>query len=82
MLAPALLEWFSWRSLFLMNVPIGLLALLLGIGVLPDSEPAERKPLIASGIGLLMIAISRMHHAQALLDPFNQAMVLVRLWPA
>lgn len=92
MLAPALgplcgsllLEWFSWRSLFLMNVPIGLFALLLGIGVLPDSEPAERKPfdligylLIASGIGLLMIAISRMHHAQALLDPFNQGMVLV-----
>lgn len=94
MLAPALgplcgsllLEWFSWRSLFLMNVPIGLLALLLGIGVLPDSEPAERKPfdligylLIASGIGLLMIAISRMHHARALLDLFNQAMVLVAL---
>ncbi|MCK9735808.1 MULTISPECIES: DHA2 family efflux MFS transporter permease subunit [Pseudomonas] len=92
MLAPALgplcgslmLEWFSWRSLFLMNVPIGLLALLLGVGVLPDSEPAERKPfdligylLVASGIGLLMIAISRMHHAQALLDPVNQAMVLV-----
>ncbi|KPW24975.1 YhcA [Pseudomonas amygdali pv. aesculi] len=92
MLAPALgplcgslmLEWFSWRSLFLMNVPIGLLALLLGVGVLPDSEPVERKPfdligylLVASGIGLLMIAISRMHHAQALLDPFNQGMVLV-----
>ncbi|RMT28458.1 YhcA [Pseudomonas syringae pv. solidagae] len=91
MLAPALgplcgslmLEWFSWRSLFLMNVPIGLLALLLGVGVLPD---AERKPfdligylLVASGIGLLMIAISRMHHAQALLDPVNQAMVLVAL---
>lgn len=92
MLAPALgplcgsllLEWFSWRSLFLMNVPIGLLALLLGVGVLPASEPAERKPfdligylLIASGIGLLMVAISRMHHAEALLDPLNQAMVLV-----
>ncbi|KPW68276.1 YhcA [Pseudomonas syringae pv. broussonetiae] len=92
MLAPALgplcgslmLEWFSWRSLFLMNVPIGLLALLLGVGMLPDSEPVERKPfdligylLVASGIGLLMIAISRMHHAQALLDPFNQGMVLV-----
>ncbi|WP_122869653.1 MFS transporter, partial [Pseudomonas viridiflava] len=79
-----LLEWFSWRSLFLMNVPIGLLALVLGVGVLPASEPPERKPfdligylLIASGIGLLMVAISRMHHAEALLDPLNQAMVLV-----
>ncbi|MBP0949110.1 DHA2 family efflux MFS transporter permease subunit [Pseudomonas sp. 20GA0080] len=92
MLAPALgplcgsllLEWFSWRSLFLMNVPIGLLALVLGSDVLPASEPPERKPfdlvgylLIASGIGLLMVAISRMHHAEALLDPLNQGMVLV-----
>ncbi|MEE5062906.1 DHA2 family efflux MFS transporter permease subunit [Pseudomonas alliivorans] len=92
MLAPALgplcgsllLEWFSWRSLFLINVPIGLLALVLGSGVLPASEPPERKPfdlvgylLIASGIGLLMVAISRMHHAEALLDPLNQGMVLV-----
>lgn len=91
MLAPAvgplcgslLLEWFSWRSLFLMNVPIGLIALLMGLGVLPDSEPTERKPfdltgyvLIASGIGLLMVAISRMHHADALLEPANVGMLL------
>jgi EmrB/QacA subfamily drug resistance transporter len=92
MLAPAvgplcgslLLEWFSWRSLFLMNVPIGLVALLMGLAVLPASEPAERKPfdlagylLIASGIGLLMVAISRLHHAAGLLDPLNLVMALV-----
>ncbi|WHS63029.1 DHA2 family efflux MFS transporter permease subunit [Pseudomonas sp. G2-4] len=90
MLAPAvgplcgslLLEWFSWRSLFLINVPIGLLALVLGFGVLPASEPPERKPfdfagylLIASGIGLLMVATSRLHHAGGLVDPFNLAML-------
>jgi EmrB/QacA subfamily drug resistance transporter len=92
MLAPAvgplcgslLLEWFSWRSLFLMNVPIGVVALAMGLGVLPASEPAERKPfdlagylLIASGIGLLMVAISRLHHAQGLEDPLNLGMLLV-----
>ncbi len=90
MLAPAvgplcgslLLEWFSWRSLFLMNVPIGLVALILGLGVLPASEPPERKPfdgagylLIASGIGLLMVATSRLHHADGLLDPLNLGML-------
>nr|WP_274388886.1 DHA2 family efflux MFS transporter permease subunit [Pseudomonas chlororaphis] len=94
MLAPAvgplcgslLLEWFSWRSLFLMNVPIGVVALLMGLAVLPASEPAERKPfdlagylLIASGIGLLMIAISRLHHAAALANPMNLGMLLVAL---
>ncbi|MGV8842733.1 MAG: DHA2 family efflux MFS transporter permease subunit [Pseudomonas sp.] len=94
MLAPALgplcgsllLEWFSWRSLFLMNVPIGVLALLLGIGVLPSGEAAERKPfdlagylLIAAGIGLLMIAVGRLRHAQALSDPLNLGMLLAAI---
>lgn len=94
MLAPAvgplcgslLLEWFSWRSLFLMNVPIGVVALLMGLAVLPAAESAERKPfdlagylLIASGIGLLMIAISRLHHAAGLVDPMNLGMLLVAL---
>ncbi|MBT2342002.1 MULTISPECIES: DHA2 family efflux MFS transporter permease subunit [Pseudomonas] len=91
MLAPALgplcgsllLEWFSWRSLFLMNVPIGLVALILGVGVLPACEPPERKPfdfagyvLIASGIGLLMVAASRLHHADGLVDPLNLSMLV------
>jgi EmrB/QacA subfamily drug resistance transporter len=94
MLAPALgplcgslmLEWFSWRSLFLMNVPIGLLALILGVGVLPASEASERKPfdlagylLIAAGIGLLMIAVGRLRHAEALTDPLNLGMLLAAI---
>ncbi len=94
MLAPALgplcgsllLEWFSWRSLFLMNVPIGLLALVLGMVVLPDSEPAERQPfdlagylLIAAGIGLLMVSISGLRHASTLLDPLDLGMLLAGL---
>jgi MFS family permease len=94
MLAPALgplcgslmLEWFSWRSLFLMNVPIGLLALILGVGVLPASEASERKPfdlagylLIATGIGLLMIAVGRLRHAEALTDPLNLGMLLAAI---
>lgn len=94
MLAPALgplcgsllLEGFGWRSLFLMNVPIGLLALLLGIFVLPAGAAAERNPfdlagylLIAGGIGLLMVAIGRLHNAQALLDPLNLGLLLAAL---
>lgn len=91
MLAPALgplcgslvLEWSDWRWLFLLNVPIGLLALLIGFAVLPAAEAGERKPfdglgylLIAGGIGLLMIAIGRLHRAEALADPLNLAMLL------
>jgi EmrB/QacA subfamily drug resistance transporter len=32
----------DWRSLFLINVPIGLFAIVVGRRVLPDSEPAHR----------------------------------------
>jgi hypothetical protein len=33
-----LLHWFSWSSVFLVNVPIGAAALLLGIRLVPDSR--------------------------------------------
>ena len=32
----------DWRSLFLINVPVGLFAIVVGRRVLPDSEPAHR----------------------------------------
>jgi EmrB/QacA subfamily drug resistance transporter len=32
----------DWRSLFLINVPVGLFAIVVGHKVLPDSEPAHR----------------------------------------
>ncbi|WP_407345268.1 MFS transporter [Dickeya ananatis] len=92
MLAPALgplcggilLTWFSWRSLFAMNIPIGALALLMGLVVLPKTTPGERKPfdmtgylLVSAGIGLLMVAAGRLHHAAALANPLNLLMLLV-----
>ncbi|WP_366927205.1 hypothetical protein [Dickeya dadantii] len=46
-----------------MNIPIGALALLMGLVVLPKTAPGERKPfdmtgyvLVSAGIGLLMVA--------------------------
>lgn len=94
MLAPAvgplcgslMLEWFSWRSLFLMNVPIGLLALLMGQWVLPANEPPARTPfdwlgylLIALGTGLLMTAISRLRHAASGVDVLDISLLLIAL---
>lgn len=32
----------DWRSLFLINVPVGLFAIVVGAKVLPDNEPAHR----------------------------------------
>ena len=38
LLGGLLLEWFSWSSVFLVNVPFAVLALLLGIRYLPESR--------------------------------------------
>ncbi|MDI4659354.1 MFS transporter, partial [Xanthobacter autotrophicus] len=32
----------DWRSLFLINVPVGIFAIVVGRRVLPDSPPAHR----------------------------------------
>lgn len=37
-----LLEWFSWRALFLINVPVGLLSLLIVWRVVPDLGATNR----------------------------------------
>ncbi|MFP1901288.1 DHA2 family efflux MFS transporter permease subunit [Lonsdalea quercina] len=86
MLAPAvgplcgglLLEAFSWRALFAVNLPFGLLALLMGRRVLPMTPlntkaafDAKGYALIAAGIGLLLLATSRLHPISALSEPLN-----------
>ena len=91
MLAPALgpllgslvLSWFDWRGLFLINVPVGVLALLMGIRVLPASIASADKDfdsvgylLITGGIGLLLLLCSRLHQLSALKDPLNLLLLL------
>ncbi|MDR6178267.1 EmrB/QacA subfamily drug resistance transporter [Pseudomonas sp. SORGH_AS 211] len=86
MLAPAvgplcgslLLEVFDWRALFLLNVPVGLLALAMGQVVLPADGPREHRPfdlagylLIASGLGLLLVTLGRLRELTALGEPLN-----------
>lgn len=86
MLAPAvgplcgslLLQLWDWRALFLLNVPVGLLALAMGQVVLPADGPTERKPfdlagylLVASGLGLLLVTLGRLRGLAALAEPLN-----------
>jgi EmrB/QacA subfamily drug resistance transporter len=50
---------FSWRSIFYVNLPVGIIAVLLGLHVLPHTEPVtpERK-LDLPGIVLFFLALS------------------------
>ncbi|WP_158896920.1 MFS transporter, partial [Pseudomonas sp. BAV 2493] len=73
-----LLEVFDWRALFLLNVPVGLLALAMGQVVLPADAPREHQPfdlagylLIATGLGLLLVTLGRLRELTALGEPLN-----------
>ena len=48
-----LLDHLSWHWIFVMNVPLGLLGLALGIRLLPDTRPEEAGPLDLRGLVLL-----------------------------
>ncbi len=40
-----IVHWFSWRYIFFINVPVGLLALLLGHRFMPDYRSDTPRPL-------------------------------------
>jgi EmrB/QacA subfamily drug resistance transporter len=50
---------FSWRSIFYVNLPVGIIAVLLGLHVLPHAKPVvPETKLDVSGIVLFFIALS------------------------
>lgn len=48
-----LVDDVSWRAIFFLNVPIGILTLLLGAGIIPDDEPRPAEKLDVVGLLLL-----------------------------
>ncbi|MCH2556841.1 MAG: DHA2 family efflux MFS transporter permease subunit [Alcanivorax sp.] len=56
-LGGALLEMTSWRGLFWLNVPVGLLALLAGRRLIPSGERDPRRTLDWPGLILLMLGL-------------------------
>jgi len=52
-----LLENFWWGSVFLINVPIAIVALILGLALVPDSKDPAAPPLDIPGLVLSMAAI-------------------------
>lgn len=70
-----ILEWFNWRALFLLNIPVGGGALLMGFLVLPGEETTEKRPfdlvgylLIFGGIIFLLTVVGQLHMPQELLE--------------
>jgi EmrB/QacA subfamily drug resistance transporter len=65
-LGGVLVEYLSWQWIFLINIPVGIAALMLAFGALPRSEPAAKQPrfdwagavLILLFLGPLLFAIN------------------------
>jgi MFS family permease len=56
LLSASVFGW-TWRPVFLVNVPIGVLAAVAAAVVLPDDRPDERTGLDWGGVGLIAIAL-------------------------
>lgn len=48
---------WTWRPVFLVNVPLGLLTVLAAVLVLPPDQPDERTDLDWGGVGLIAVAL-------------------------
>jgi EmrB/QacA subfamily drug resistance transporter len=86
MLAPAVgpvvgglvVQYFHWHTLFLINVPLGVLAALIGRRHLPAATVKVRRPfdwpgfvLVTSAVGTLLVALGRLTELAALSRPAN-----------
>lgn len=60
-LAPSLggfaIAWLGWRAMFLLNVPVGLLALWIVVRYLPNTLPAERPRFDMLGTAILVATL-------------------------
>ncbi|WP_020407118.1 MDR family MFS transporter [Hahella ganghwensis] len=92
MLAPAvgpalgglLLQFFSWQVLFAMNIPVGILGLVIGFTCLPADEKREPRQfdwpgflLVTLGVGIMLTVLSRFRDQTALADPLNIGLLMV-----
>lgn len=48
---------FTWESVFMINIPIGLLTIILAFFILPENKPAKQPKLDISGILFLSVAL-------------------------
>ena len=59
-IAAAILSWGPWQWLFLVNLPIGLIALGIGIRTLPESTKSRRKldalSIVLNVVGLFLVS--------------------------
>lgn len=64
---------FDWRWIFFVNIPIGILGIVLGLRLIPDSDPRSDRPLDRSGFVLSAVALSSLMFGSAAAERFGVA---------
>jgi EmrB/QacA subfamily drug resistance transporter len=79
-----LIDSASWRWIFFVNVPIGIIATVLAIRLIPSAERAtERQPLDVVGLGLLAVGLPGLTYGLAEIGTtgsFTSARVLISIF--
>ncbi|MGH3674524.1 MAG: MFS transporter [Mycobacterium sp.] len=57
LLGGALVTAFGWESIFLINVPIGIAALVIGLRYVPESRAGQARPVDVVGTTVLSVAL-------------------------
>jgi len=57
LLIQANIAGLDWRTIFLVNVPIGIAALVAGLRIIPESRPGARPRLDSVGLALIAVAL-------------------------
>lgn len=77
-----MVHWVSWRAIFFVNVPVGLVALLLVYRYMPDYRSSERRPLDVIGMILFSCGTALLSwlleiFGEHTLDPTTAVVMLV-----
>lgn len=76
-----IVHWVSWRAIFFVNVPVGLLALFMVMRYMPDYRGSERRPLdviglILFGCGTALLSWLLEVFGEHTLDPTSAVLIL------
>jgi EmrB/QacA subfamily drug resistance transporter len=72
-------EAASWRWVFYVNLPLGLIWIVLVLALLPDQKPEERRPFDGRGFALMAVALASLTSAVDLISA-RQGPGLMTLW--
>jgi EmrB/QacA subfamily drug resistance transporter len=53
-----IVTWFSWRWIFLINIPIGILGLVLSLRFVPNVRETREEPLDLSGFAIVSLGLA------------------------